>query len=89
MRLMFWLWVGATIVTVYAVGSAMGVMAAAAVLGLVVATHVLAMAMAWWDVRTDGYVMEKRPAKDGGRQWWVGSPRGGTVQWLMPGPRAR
>lgn len=49
------------------------------------------MGLAWWDVRTDGYVLQKKDDPESGRRrWWVGTPReDGTVRWHMPGPGTR
>lgn len=44
------------------------------------------MQLAWHDVRTDGYVVEKYDAKDGHRRWRVGvRETNGTTNWTTPG----
>lgn len=44
------------------------------------------MQLAWHDVRTDGYEMEKRRATDGKSRWWVGvRETNGTTNWTTPG----
>ena len=43
------------------------------------------MQIAWHDVRTDGYVLQKRLAADGKKRWWVGKALGGKTVWTIPG----
>ncbi len=84
MRMVYWAWVLITLAGASQLWGAISVAAAVgAVLWMVVSQFVL-YSVAWWDVRTDGFVL----VKGDDRRWRVGAQRlDGSIEWLAPAGR--
>lgn len=72
-------WVVLTVLVTAKAGLLTSFWAALAVFGWMVVTQLILLNLAWWDVRTDGYVLRKGDD----RRWRVGVQRtDGKIDWL-------
>lgn len=84
MKLVYWGWVLATLTAAAALWWAVSPWATAAMFVWMLASQLVLYSVAWWDVRTDGYVLQK----DSDRRWRVGTQKlDGSIEWLAPARR--
>lgn len=86
------LWVVLSLALVVAAWWYAGWIAAGVALVWTLVSHVVGVKLAQWEIRADGYILEKRKDMRGKMRWRVGTQEPAArvepaVRWLVPGER--
>jgi hypothetical protein len=83
-RLAYWVWLALTLAAVALLARPVSPLVVVGAVAWVMVTQFVLYSVAWWDVRTDGYVL----TKGDDRRWRVGAQRlDGSIEWLAPAGR--